>query len=135
MGEQDWHVNPADMTPEERSEQLIKLLARALVRLCSDEKEGIKALDSKNIRVDPRLIKRKGPLPFGTMMTQDGIVANATEMALINRMKQLAEQGISTEKIAGILNEENHRTRRGAKWTRSLVWRILKRYSVRTCAK
>ena len=68
-------------------------------------------------------------------MSHEGLVENEIEMFLIRRIQELAEQGHSTEKIARQLNQEDHVSKRAGKWSRTAVWRILKRLKEKSVTK
>lgn len=73
------------------------------------------------------MLPKCGPIPFGQKLGKNGLEIEENETALIKRICELAKQRWSSEKIAKRLNQEDHQTRRAGKWTRTAVWRILKK--------
>ena len=59
----------------------------------------------------------RGRIPFG----------HGTDAFWIKRIQELSKQRLSSEKIAKHLNREDHESKRAGKWSRTAVWRILKR--------
>ena len=123
------HLDPEDMTPEERTERVIELLATAVVRLVrGDGKEEMKLPTSEN-SPQPEMahaLPTKGRVPFGYEMGETGWVVKQTEFFWIKRIQEFATQGWSSEKIAKQLNLEDHKSKRAGRWSRTAVWRILK---------
>ncbi len=124
------YLDPDDITPEEREERVIELLATAVVRLMGDErkeetKPPILVSPSQSEIAHAPLVK--GRIPFGQETGGMGRVFNETETRWIKRIQELAAQGWSSEKIARQLNLEDHESKRAGKWSRTAVWRILKR--------
>ena len=52
---------------------------------------------------------------------------NPKEEKVISRMENLRLEGFTYEEVAGILNDENIPTREGKKWSKSVVFKILRR--------
>lgn len=107
-------LDPEDMTPMERMERIVELLATAAAR---EEKEKTKPdiSDSSSQTETVHAPSAKGRIPFGQ------------EVGEIGRIQELTAQGWSSEKIAKQLNLEDHESKRSGKWYRTAVWRILKR--------
>lgn len=64
--------------------------------------------------------------PFGYSWTEEGsIIVNEQEQAVIQKVKTLAETGLSTVKISQNLWNMGHTNRKGGKLTPMFVWRIL----------
>jgi hypothetical protein len=54
--------------------------------------------------------------PFGWDADGDYLVANASEQATLKRLLALRKRGLGYLKVATILNEEGHKTKRGGPW-------------------
>jgi site-specific DNA recombinase len=54
--------------------------------------------------------------PFGWDADGDYLVANASEQAILRRLVALRKRGLGYLKVATILNEEGHKTKRGGPW-------------------
>jgi hypothetical protein len=84
-----------------------------------------------SIENDPlgtRTFAPQGRVPFGFRQNPYGRAVHDPEMKWIEYIHELASQGFSTEKIAFILNKEDRQTKRAGKWSRTAIWRILKRF-------
>jgi len=112
------------LTPQERRARLVELLAQACLRQMAEKDAGVVASAPPVVNVAPRW---KGPAPFGERDTTNGRIANETEAACINRIRELSAGGHSSQRIAEQLNQEGHRPRFAKRWSRTAVWRILKR--------
>ncbi|MBI2069119.1 MAG: recombinase family protein [Elusimicrobia bacterium] len=124
------YLDPEDMTPEERLERVIELLATAVARMIRGEgKEETKppTLISPSQPEIANAPSAKGRVPFGQEMGKMGRVFNQAELVWIKRIQELAAQGWSSEKIAKQLNKEDHESNRAGRWSRTAVWRILKK--------
>jgi len=124
--------DPNDLTPEERADRVIELLAEAAVRMADEEKYGIAKPKDAGISDAPTIVVKlqSGPVPCGQEPLGFERVENEREMKWIKRIQELHEAGLSTEKIAKRLSEEDKESRRAGKWSRSAVWRILGRLRV-----
>ncbi|CDK30837.1 recombinase family protein [Candidatus Babela massiliensis] len=71
--------------------------------------------------------KRVGHIPFGFQLTSDNqhVLPNKLEQAILNKMKELKNAGLSIRKIAKYLNEHNLLNRNNAKFNHASVHRIL----------
>lgn len=120
------HLPPEQMTPEERQERVIELLVLASVRLAQEQKrDGFAAAPLKQ-EVASTFFPKRGPVPFGFSWSDGKIVVNDEELKWIRRIKELTQEGKSTEEIAERLNQEDQMSRRAGNWNRVTVWRILK---------
>ena len=128
------YLDPEEMTPEERLERVVELMATGALRLIREEQDvgrtnSISSEKSENIIPTTSNIPippKKGRVPFGERITTAGREVNEVELAWIKRIQELASQGCSSEYIAEKLNEEDHESKRAGKWSRVAVWRILK---------
>lgn len=129
------YLDPKELTPEERADRIVELLAEAAYKMAFEETQKA-AIESKRIEKekpatsDPPLIPtglKSGLVPYGQVIMGLERVENEKEMKWIKRIQELKKAGLSTEKIAKRLNEEDKESRMAGKWCRSAVWRILKR--------
>ena len=119
---------PVDMTPGERLDQIVALMSKGVVQSMKPEKANDQVQTKNSNKVLPiepipihkilPEIPRIGRIPFGEIKE---------EAIWINRIIGLNAQSLSSEKIAKTLNREDHSSIRSGKWTRTAVWRILKR--------
>ena len=144
MENKKWE-NPEEMTPEERWEQMLELLAEAVVRLIEKEKAaGIdplpKEATSENVNDAPisrnlsgkitvQLPKTKlGRMPFGERAKGSGIRENhPIEQVWMKRMLEWSKQGEPLSKIVNRMNKEDRETRYAGRWDRAKVWWVLKK--------
>lgn len=112
--------------PEWRMRRLAQLLANASVRLAVDGEKPQNELSEEGKPPGLTVEIGQGRMPFGKKRTLFGWVENELEAKWIRRIVELDEEGLSTEKIAKRLNEEDRETRRAGKWSRTAVWRTLK---------
>jgi site-specific DNA recombinase len=69
-----------------------------------------------------------GHAPFGWDFGREGrLVENATEQKIIARMRRLRAEGLSYRGIAGRLDNEGIRPKRGKRWIHTTVESILAR--------
>ena len=121
-----------NITPAELSQRVVEILASAAVRLLTEgKKEDVSPPTSTTPtwNYDCLTLPKRGPIPFGQKLGTKGLEINEKEMILIKRIQELAKEGWSSEKIAKLLNAEDHETKRAGKWTRTAVWRILKKWN------
>ncbi|MCG3205527.1 MAG: hypothetical protein KCHDKBKB_02249 [Elusimicrobia bacterium] len=123
-------LNPDELTPEERMNRIVQLLTEAVLRLIHEGKVATEKIDEgkSDMLVPFNFPRRCGPVPFGQMAGGWSRTPDEKEAKWIERIKELKKQGLSTEKIAQTLNQEDKETRRSGRWTRTAVWRILKRF-------
>jgi hypothetical protein len=69
----------------------------------------------------------QGRIPFGFQQNPYGRAIYEPEIKWLERIHKLASQKLSTEKIARLLKKEDLTSKRAGKWSRTAVWRILKR--------
>ena len=128
MDDSKWYVDPDKLTPEERLSLIINLLAKAGVRLALKEKESGKVvIKAPPISLASLLPAKSGPVPFGQKAYGINRIIDEAESKWVKRIRELKEAGLSTEKIAKVLNVEDKESKRAGKWSRAAVWRILKR--------
>lgn len=124
--------DPNELTPEERADRVVELLAEAAVKMADEEKNGIAKPKDAGISGTPTIVVKmqSGPMPFGQEACGLERVESEKEMKWVKRIQELNKAGLSTERIAKRLNEEDQESRRAGKWSRSAVWRILRRLRV-----
>lgn len=133
MEKKRWYIDPGEVTPAERLERVVELLAKASFLLAVEQMKtgeaGIEKTekDESTISVPTPLQIKSGPVPFGQKQLGLGRTVDESEATWIKRIQVLKRDGLSTEKIAKRLNEEDRESRRAGTWSRSAVWRILKR--------
>ena len=130
MEELKKHFDPDEMTPEERMERIVELLAGAAFKLSlNEEKKEAEPTTSTTPAqaLTLPLPPAKGRIPFGQKISVEGREVNNVEAGWIRRIKELATDGFSSEKIAKQLNQEDHESKRAGKWSRTAVWRILRK--------
>ena len=120
--QKDWMgwKHPDDMTPEERLDEILDIIARGAVRLALEEK----LLGHPMLSPLPT---GRGRMPFGVIKEEGRRFVNLVEAALIERIDRLRAEGLSLAKIAKRLNDEDRESRRAGKWSGAAVWRILRR--------
>ena len=69
--------------------------------------------------------KAYSPIPYGYDRQGDNLLVNTKEIAIINYMHMLKENGLSYRKIADTLNRENIETKNGKFWTHRQVGNII----------
>ena len=72
---------------------------------------------------------RAGEVPFGWTADADGrLIEQADEQAILRLIHELRDAGVSLRRIASILTDAGHRTKKGnASWTHTSVKSILER--------
>jgi hypothetical protein len=70
----------------------------------------------------------KGRVPFGFQQNPCGRTEHEAEVKWLKRIVELADSGLSGEQITRRNNKEDHESRRAGKWSRTAVWRTLKRF-------
>ena len=135
MDDKSWrkHLDPEDMTADEIYERVVDLLVAGLLRLILEEEGNKKgpAIDMATEKVEDNFPVL--PAPSETKLILESIVrgripfGHGGEAFWIKRIQELNGQGFSSEKIAKQLNQEDHESKRAGKWSRTAVWRILKR--------
>jgi DNA invertase Pin-like site-specific DNA recombinase len=74
-----------------------------------------------------------GNLPLGFCRGDNGgVLEDADEQALIDRVVELQKQNLSLGYIAQIVNQEGHRSRNGTPFTHTQIRRILRRFGEST---
>ena len=109
------------------------LLVAGLLRLIIEEEGNKKApaVGPATEKVEDTLPAL--PAPSETKLILESIVrgripfGHGAEAFWIKRIQELNGRRFSSEKIAKQLNQEDHESKRAGKWSRTAVWRILKR--------
>ena len=144
MDDKEWKVSK-EMTPQERWEQIVELLTKAVI--CLIEKEKAAGIDpppeeavfknvndvpiSRNLsgKITVQLPKTKlGRMPFGESAKGFGVrESHPVEMVWMKRMLEWSQEGESLSKIANRMNKEDRETRYAGRWDRAKVWWVLKK--------
>lgn len=135
MAKKHWYLDPEELTPQERLDRVVELLAKAAYLLAVEEikkeEAGFKGDEKTDANISapsPTLLPYKiGPVPYGQRQFGLDRAVDEIEMKWIKRIEELAKSGLSMEKIAKRLNEEDNESKRAGKWRRAAVWRILQR--------
>jgi site-specific DNA recombinase len=69
---------------------------------------------------------RLGAAKYGQSIQNGQAVQNESEIAIVNRTRELKAIGYSTRAIAQILNDEGYKPRRGSIFKQTQIVRILK---------
>lgn len=107
------------MTPDEMTDPTSKLMVQLMSMLAEYEKSSL----VHKMRVARERVRRKtgrceGQKPFGHYPRE--------QMAL-GRLVELQQAGLNHQQIADRLNEEKVPTRRGTRWNRGTIYKILTR--------
>lgn len=144
MDDKNWrkYIDPEDMTPDEIYARLVELLASGVLKLVKEEEKKVSQANlvedenkessaSLPISNQPEILSVpiRGRTPFGLKVVNDGTTINEAEYFWIKKIYELHGQGLSSEKIARLLNVEDLKSKRACKWSRTAVWRILKKFS------
>jgi len=72
--------------------------------------------------------QRTGNIPFGYRLGSDQkhLEVDPVEQAAVNEIKRLRRDGQTLRRIASMLNDGGHRTRRGTQWRLESITRVLK---------
>jgi DNA invertase Pin-like site-specific DNA recombinase len=110
--------------PNDPSRKLVRQLLGAIA-------EYDRAMIALRLRM-ARSLKRSnggyagGEPPFGWRVGENGgLECDQREEAVLNRMTELRESGQTLDEVANILNRDEYRPRRGDRWTKQGVHRIL----------
>ena len=124
----DWkkYLDSDDLTPEDNAKRVVEILSEGCLRSIKEQKENPTSATPQKPNLG--FYPKPGVIPFGYTWSDKGIVKNESEMLWVRRIVELGSFGLSSEKIARQLNKEDHLTRRRGKWTRTAVWRILKKH-------
>ena len=124
------------MAPEERFYRLVELLAIGLTRLVQEvnipptDKPSLSQTVCESLRP-----AAKGRIPFGERQSPVGRTIDLLEEHWIKRIGYLSADGLSSEKIAKLLNQEDRESKRSGKWSRTAVWRILQKTKKKVVTK
>lgn len=93
---------------------------RAMAQIGAIFSELERALIAERTQETLADMKAKGRVynhaPFGWDADGDFLVPNPTEQTSLARLVDLRGQGLGYHKVAAVLNEEGHQTKRGAPW-------------------
>ncbi|OGS12952.1 MAG: hypothetical protein A2234_06930 [Elusimicrobia bacterium RIFOXYA2_FULL_58_8] len=146
-----WKKMIDEMTPEERFNRVVEILTQASLRLLGKQRaeaagqnvekswqattvgEQIVGPPPEEAPLDysssevPREPPRRGRVPFGHRKYGEDRQIHEIELSLVKDIQRLAAEGLSSEQIAQRLNQDDKVSKRAGKWSRTAVWRILKR--------
>lgn len=108
-------VTEPDMCSEDPSRTLIRQILGAFAEY--ERKMIVAKLRGARQRIRTKLGRCEGRKPFGS---RDG------ELAVIERMRQLRQNGLAVDTIADTLNKEKLAPRSGKQWYSMSVYRVLK---------
>lgn len=92
----------------------------------SSRKVIVKHLKGSGIVLRTKDRRKTGPLPFGVRRRQYRVMVDKRATLAIMRMRQLREQGLSYDRIAGVLNTMGIKTCSGrAQWYAKTVREVL----------
>src|SRR5258708_7638036 len=120
--------DPSVLTSEEYLLRLSELLNRASERILNQKGNDPVPAEEPSEPLGMRTTAPQGQIPFGFQQNPYGRAVLDSEMKWLERIFELESQNLSTEKIAQCLNEEDRTSKRAGKWSRTAVWRILKRF-------
>lgn len=123
-------LDPDEMTPEERFNEILDLLAKASVRLAEKERNmPPKEIASPEVtdKTEVLFFPTKGRMPFGLKKVGRHRLPHEEEIFCMRRIRELTAEGRSLEDVAKHLNKEDTKTRYAGRWTRFAVWEIQKR--------
>ena len=105
-----------------------RLVLNIMVSVSEWEREAIGERTRAAMQFKKAAGEAVGTVPFGYRLSTDGvhIEANPGEQVVIERIRELARNGNTTRRVAGQLNEEGFRLRRGAEWTFGRVAQVLR---------
>lgn len=131
-------LDPEGMTPQERMEAVIEILAEAVVRIVLEDRvrggagekkpnrDYSKSVDMKKLFPEKKRFSPASRVPFGYRTEGDQRIEEKSEMMWIEKIKELRSLGLSMEKIAKYLNKVDKTSQRAGMWSGSAVWHILK---------
>ena len=105
-----------------------RFVRRMLDLISQLERDTIRARITAAMRAKKARGERAGNIPFGSALATDGVrlVPEPVEQAALDRIKELAGTH-GRKRIAGILMSEGHKTRRGGRWSPTVVGRLIAR--------
>lgn len=103
-----------------------RLMLRMILELSQWEREVIGERTSSALQQKKRRKERLGTTPLGFHTVEKQVVAIPEEQATVARARELRYQGLSMRKIAAVLTNEGHKTKRGGKWQAETIAKILK---------
>ncbi len=131
-------LNPEEMTPEERAEGVIEIIAEAVAKIIFEgggpkdtERLPRHPIDMKKLFPEKKRFFRPRKGSFGRpSKSKSGDIR--LEAIWIELIKGMRSQGISMRKIAKYLNNVDKTSRHSGTWSGTAVWRILKRIAKRS---
>jgi hypothetical protein len=71
---------------------------------------------------------KAGAIPFGYAYLEGQLVKDPKEFKILLQIQRLWKSGKSCSDIAAVLNNKKTPTRRGKRWGKSVIARIIKRH-------
>lgn len=105
-----------------------RLVLNIMVSVSQWEREAIGERTRDAMRHKKSNLERVGAVPFGFRLKEDGVhlEPDPAEQLIISAIHDLRRVGLSTRKIADVLNHRGYRLRQGAEWTFGRVAQILR---------
>lgn len=123
------HLLPRSLGGSNKETNLITLCPKchAIVHQTKANWQSSSELIRKAAIKNHKMGRRWCPSAYGYDFVEGIAIINKSEMAIIEKIKKLKDEGLSIRKIAKKLNEAGHRKKNGKPWTYSGVWSITKR--------
>jgi site-specific DNA recombinase len=104
-----------------------RLVLNVMMSVAQWEREAIGERTREAMRHKKANGQRVGTVPFGFQLAADGrtLEPNATEQRTLDVLRECRAAGFTLRRIAGELNRQGYRTRRGSGWRHEYVARLL----------
>jgi len=112
-----------------------RLVLNIMVSVSQWEREAIGERTRDAMRHKKANGERVGTVPFGYRAGDRGLLPDDQELAITRHVEQLRRRGLSVRAIAGALNSEGHKTRRGTEWRHQYVARLVRGVSAAACGQ
>jgi DNA invertase Pin-like site-specific DNA recombinase len=106
-----------------------KMVFQMLAVLAEFERNQVRERTKMALAHKKGLGQRVGGVPWGKELAADGktLVDNPTELRMMERARELRQDGMAVRAIAAVLAEEGYTTKRGTPMTKSTVHELLSR--------
>lgn len=97
------------------------------IKLVVAQHEAMKTAErTRDIKKFQKKTKRVySPVPFGYMKSDSELIPDEKEQEVVRIIKTLHERGVSLQGIAIKLNSDNIPTKKGLKWSKGVIYKIL----------